>query len=138
MSRETIAAAPANFRFARHAPGSKLIEKSAAVVFHGGNGTMYQALAGGVPMLALPSHLEQQVSIAAGLREGFARQANCRRITGEKLLNEIERLIHEPSYKFNAMRFRQAVRSTRAPEIAAELLEKHVLGDTALRAAATR
>ena len=89
---------------------------------------MYQALAAGVPMLALPSHLEQGVSIAAGLREGFARRAVCRKITGEQLLNEIKRLLDDTSYRFNALRFRQAVRSSRAPELAADMLENHMMG----------
>ena len=70
VSEATMVAAPPNFRFARHAPGSKLLERSAALVFHGGNGTMYQALAAGVPMLALPSHLEQDASIAPGCARG--------------------------------------------------------------------
>lgn len=125
VSAETIAHAPANFRFAYHAPGSAILRRSAAMVFHGGNGSMYQALAAGVPMLALPSHLEQHASIAAGLREGFARCHSARRISGRQLLDEIETLLTERAYRANAWRFQEAVRGANAAATAASLLEEH-------------
>lgn len=136
VSDEGMKAAPKNFRFARHAPGSRILEHSSAVVFHGGNGTMYQALAAGVPMLALPSHLEQHVSIAAGLREGFARQHSSRNITGDELVKEIEHLLKDPLYKINAWRFRNAVRNAGAASKAADILETHMTGIAQRRKAA--
>ncbi len=136
VSQDTMDAAPRNFRFAHHAPGSKLLERSAAMVFHGGNGTMYQALAAGVPMLALPSHLGQEASIAPGLREGFARRANCRRIIGEDLVKEIDLLVSDPSYRSNATRFSHAVRTAHASEVAVDMLERYVMGGSRIRSAA--
>lgn len=123
VSDATIACAPANFRFAYHAPGSAILRSSAAMVFHGGNGSMYQALAAGVPMLALPSHLEQHASIAAGLREGFARCHSARHISGRQLLREIETLMSENSYHANAWRYQEPVRNANAAKTAAAFLE---------------
>lgn len=125
VSSETIAAAPSNFRFAAYAPGSKLLEHCAAMVFHGGNGSMYQALAAGVPMLALPSHLEQHASYRVALREGFGRKGSARRITGEQLLREIDTLVHDPSYRTAAWRQRGPVLHANAAEKAASILEEH-------------
>lgn len=125
VSQETIDRAPANFRFAAYAPGSKLLQHCAAMVFHGGNGSMYQALAAGVPMLALPSHLEQHASFRPAIREGFGRKASARKITGEKLLAEIDLLVNDPSYRTNAWRHRGPVLHANAAQIAAKLLEKH-------------
>jgi len=126
VSAETMARAPKNFRFTDYAPGSRLLEHSAAMVFHGGNGTMYQALAAGVPMLALPSHLEQHVCFSVALREGFGRKANARKITGERLLREIEILLNDPAYRTSAWRHRNAVRHSDGHRKAADLLEAHV------------
>lgn len=125
VSEETIASAPANFRFADYAPGSKLLQHCAAMVFHGGNGSMYQALAAGVPMLALPSHLEQHASFNAAIREGFGRKASARKITGEQLLREIETLLDDPNYRTAAWRHRGAVLHANAAQKAANLLESH-------------
>lgn len=128
VSPETIAMAPANFRFADYAPGSRIMAHCRAVVYQGGNGTMYQALAAGLPMLALPSHLEQRVCSAIAVREGFGMVRNVRRITGPDLLAAITTLANSPAYRANAWRFREAVRHTRATGHAADLLETHARG----------
>lgn len=125
VSQECIDRAPANFRFAAYAPGSKLLQHCSAMVFHGGNGSMYQALAAGVPMLALPSHLEQHASFVPALREGFGRKASARKITGERLLQEIDQLVMDPSYRANAWRYRGPVLHSNAAQSAAQILENH-------------
>lgn len=125
VSQDTIDRAPANFRFAAYAPGSRILEHCTAMVFHGGNGSMYQALAAGVPMLALPSHLEQHASFTPALREGFGRKGSARKINGEQLLAEIRHLVENPSYRANAWRHRAAVLHTNAAQTAARLLEQH-------------
>lgn len=136
VSEEGMALAPDNFRFATYAPGSKLLEHSSAVVFHGGNGTMYQALAAGVPMIALPSHLEQIVGMRVLKREGFGLMGNSRRITGEKLLQEIQQLIENPKYRANAWRFRNAVSHSNGAALGAGILVNHAQsGVRAVRAA---
>lgn len=115
--------APPNLRVARYAPGSKLLEKSTALIFHGGNGTMYQGLAAGVPMIALPSHVEQVHSFKAARRHGFGVQGSARRISGEALLRKLDHVLETPSYRAAAMSFRDAVRDADGPGTAAGLLE---------------
>ena len=123
VSEACMKRAPSNFRFANYAPGSRLLDVSEAMVCHGGNGTMYQGLASGVPMLALPSHEEQKIGTKKIIAEGFGLGGNVRRITGKQLLAKIDRLVEDPSYRANAWRFRSAVRHANAAERAADLLE---------------
>lgn len=123
VGEECIRRAPKNFRFATYAPGSKLLELSQAIVFHGGNGTMYQGLASGVPMVALPSHEEQKISAGKMIEHGFGVKGNVRRITGKQLLDKIDQVTSDPAYRANAWRFRSAVRHSNAAEHAADLLE---------------
>ena len=125
---ETMAMAPPNFRFTTYAPGSKLMERCKAVVFHGGNGTMYQALAAGLPMVALPSHLEQEECVKILLQQNFGIRCCSRKITGESLLETIEAVLMNPSYGQATSSFRDVVRHARATERAASLLIQHAQG----------
>jgi len=52
-------------------------------------------------------------------------------ITGEKLVKEIDRLVNDTSYRFNAMRFR-ACRPYQQKQLKwpPDMLERHVLGDS--------
>lgn len=124
---ETRAMAPPNFRFARYAPGSALLRHSQAMIFHGGNTSMYQALAAGVPMIALPSHLEQEVAFSHALREGAGLRLSARKTSGERLLAALDRVIHEPAFRRAAGRFAKGVRESQGAAAAAELLEAHAL-----------
>jgi UDP:flavonoid glycosyltransferase YjiC (YdhE family) len=136
VSEEGMAMAPDNFRFVKYAPGSKLLEHCSAMVFHGGNGTMYQALAAGVPMLALPSHLEQLVGSRVLKREGFGMLGASRRITGPQLLKKIDLLVHDVRYRINAWRFRNAVLHSKAPAKAADILIAHARKHARIRSVA--
>jgi len=122
VSEETIAAAPENFRFATYAPGSKLLQHCDAMIFHGGNGSMYQALSQGVPMIALPSHLEQQVCVSIMKKEGFGLERCARRCNPADLKEALELVLEDPSYRERARAYRPKVRDARAAEKAAMLL----------------
>ncbi|MBI1319056.1 MAG: hypothetical protein GC168_08920 [Candidatus Hydrogenedens sp.] len=123
VSEACMQRAPKNFRFTDYAPGSKLLDKSAAMIFHGGNGTMYQALAAGVPMLALPSHEEQKINAGKMISEGYGLRSNSRRTTGKQVLAQLDRLLHDPSFGANAWRFRRAVKRSEGAVFSADLLE---------------
>jgi len=125
VSERVIQEAPPNFRIADYAPGSKLVEKSCALIFHGGNGTMYQGLAAGVPMVALPSHLEQAHSFRAALTNGLGLQLSSRRVRGDRLVRALTRVLEEPSYRAASASFSEAVRRANGPAAAADLLERH-------------
>jgi UDP:flavonoid glycosyltransferase YjiC (YdhE family) len=69
-----IGAAPANVFVEKYARGEPLMRASGAVVSHGGNGTVYQALSCGVPVIGFPSIFDQEINmqrvcaLGAGLR----------------------------------------------------------------------
>lgn len=122
VSEATMAAAPANFRFATYAPGSKLLQRCDAMIFHGGNGSMYQALSQGVPMVALPSHLEQQVCVSIMKKEGFGLERCARRCSPTELRKSLEQILGDPRYRDNARAYRDKVRNANAAKKAASLL----------------
>lgn len=124
---ETIAAAPENFRFSEYAPGSKLLEHSKAMIFHGGNGSMYQALAAGVPMVALPAQLEQRLCARIPVQHGFGLCLSARHSTGTQIWAATERLMGEASFKQRAMHFQDRVRKTQATDTAARIIEEEAV-----------
>lgn len=126
-SPETIAAAPDNFRIAEYAPGSELLEHCQGLIFHGGNGTMYQALAAGVPMVGVPTHLEQRVNFRIARRHGFGVQLGARGINGDRLVRALQRVMEDPSYRENARKFSEAVKTSDGARAAADIIERTAL-----------
>lgn len=53
-----------------------LLKKSALMICHGGNGTMYSGIVNQVYMLCLSSHFEQEWNIDALAQAGFGKSAN--------------------------------------------------------------
>jgi UDP:flavonoid glycosyltransferase YjiC (YdhE family) len=63
-------ALPSNVFLAPYAPGAALMARADVCVNHGGNGTIYQALAAGVPVVGVPTHADQQVQLQLCERAG--------------------------------------------------------------------
>jgi UDP:flavonoid glycosyltransferase YjiC (YdhE family) len=124
---ETIAMAPSNFRIAKYAPGNDLVKLCRALIFHGGNGTLYQGLAAGLPMIGLPSHLEQKISFEVATRNGFGIGFPARSVSGKQLVTALDRIIEDPSYRQNAQRFAEAVKSHHGAREAADIIERTAL-----------
>lgn len=51
---------PANVRMAQFLPGGEVMKRADLVIFHGGAGTAYQAIAAGTPGIIIATHLEQE------------------------------------------------------------------------------
>ncbi len=62
-----------NVRVAEFLPGAQVVERAALVIGNGGSPGSYQALAAGVPVLALPSNLDQHLMAQALASLGCAR-----------------------------------------------------------------
>jgi len=106
------------------------MSKCRALIYHGGNGTMYQALAHGVPMIVLPSHLEQELSARIAIRHGFGMRMSPRWLRAEKLVRKLDQILHEPRYREAAERYTQPTRASRGAERAADLAEQLVFHGT--------
>ena len=69
-----LGSVPDNVFVEKYANGQALLDVSDAVISHGGNGTIYQALSRGVPIVGFPSIFDQEINmqrvtaLGAGLR----------------------------------------------------------------------
>lgn len=128
VSEETIQNAPDNFRFTKFAPGSELLKHCRAMIFHGGNGTMYQALASGVPMVAVPSHIEQGVNARMGKKAGFAIRVRPWTGFAYRIAHAVTRAIEDPKYRTVAERIAETIDPQAAPKTAANIMVGYATG----------
>jgi len=103
---------PANVRVERWIPQADLMPHVAAMVCHGGSGTVTMGLAGGVPMAVVPLFADQPWNaervdaVGAGLALGGGPQAA---IAG--LRKAVVRLTGDPSYRSTAQRIATEMRA---------------------------
>jgi UDP:flavonoid glycosyltransferase YjiC (YdhE family) len=126
LPKDTEAMAPDNFLFADYAPGDEIIKHCKALVFHGGNGTMYQALAAGVPMIALPHTEEQDINARLCDLHGFGKRLKPRHGVGERLILSLDEIIENPGYTEAARHYAELIQASPGVERAADIILESV------------
>ena len=84
---------PAGVRHAAYVPFSALLPRVAALVHHGGIGTLAQGLAAGRPHLVMPMGFDQFDNAARLVRLGVGRVLRPRRFTGPAVARELAALL---------------------------------------------
>lgn len=113
---------PANVFACDFAPGTLLMEKSDLVVCHGGNGTIYQAMAAGVPIVGIPTLIDQDFNMARVVDLGLGFVVPERRFRTETLRAAIDEVLGEERYRARAREASAAVAEFDAPQTAAQLI----------------
>jgi UDP:flavonoid glycosyltransferase YjiC (YdhE family) len=88
---------PAGVRHFDYVPLSHLLPRSAALVSHGGIGTLSQALAAGIPQLVMPLAFDQFDNAARLERLGVAATLLPKRFRGPTVAAELARLLASPN-----------------------------------------
>lgn len=100
---------PENFHHAEFEPLEKLLSQSAAFIYHGGIGSLAQAIATGVPQLVMPMNLDQPDNAARIKKLGlgdFVLPRNFKpRLVADKLLG----LLSNPKVKETCQKYAQRV-----------------------------
>ena len=113
---------PDNFFVTDYAPGSKLMAKSDLVVCHGGNGTIYQAMQYGVPIIGIPTMHDQEFNLDRVEDLGIGIHLSELRFKPEHLVTAVERIMTQQHYQENARRYQQILASYDGPRKGAELI----------------
>lgn len=111
---------PENFRAIPLAPGIEMARRSDLVVCHGGNGTVYQALSVGRPILAIPRFYEQEFNVNRIMRLGLGR--GLWETTARALREAIYSVLNDPGYRLRAERFSTVFRELNAVQTAGRLI----------------
>jgi UDP:flavonoid glycosyltransferase YjiC (YdhE family) len=87
---------PASFRVADYVPGDLVARQARFVVNNGGSSGMYQALAAGVPVLGIPSNLDQYLSMQCLTRAGAGLQLRSASLRPEQVRRAAQQLCEDP------------------------------------------
>jgi UDP:flavonoid glycosyltransferase YjiC (YdhE family) len=106
-----------------YAPQLELLRRATAVVTHAGMNTALEAMANGLPMVAIPV-CNDQPGVASRLAHvGVAEVVPARRANPTNLRAAIIRVLRDPSYRAASVRMQQLIRSGPTLEQTSELIE---------------
>jgi MGT family glycosyltransferase len=124
LNPEEFGALPDNFIVKSFFPGSTVLKYSHAMICHGGNGTIYQALEAGRPIIAIPTHIDQRASAYLMEKQGAGLVIQPDHM--DKLLPALKKLLSTPSYKENAERMKGVLKNQDGAKTAARLIVEHL------------
>ncbi len=117
------AALPAHARHFTYIPFSQVFPRCAAVVHHGGIGTLAQVLAAGVPQLVMPMGHDQPDNGARVRRMGVGDYLYPRQFTARKVAACLTRLVHSSAIRARCQHYKGLVAEQWEPGRVASFLE---------------
>jgi MGT family glycosyltransferase len=104
-------------------PGLRILEVADVIVCHGGNGTIYQALSKGVPVIGIPTMHDQWFNMerVEALQAGVMLSE--KRFSAPALRRAVERVLTDPVIRDGAAALQGAIAATDAPSTAARLID---------------
>jgi UDP:flavonoid glycosyltransferase YjiC (YdhE family) len=127
-----LADVPDNFYVTEYAPGSQLMAVSDAVVCHGGNGTIYQAMQSGVPIIGIPTMHDQEFNLDRVETLGIGIHLSEYSFKPEHLVDAVERIFSEGSYQQNADRYRAILADYDGPRRGAAEIDDYLRSEQAV------
>jgi UDP:flavonoid glycosyltransferase YjiC (YdhE family) len=106
-----------------YAPFSRLLPRVAAVVHHGGIGTLSQALAAGVPQLVMPMSHDQPDNAHRLVRLGVALRLYPRRFTADRVAAALRHLLRDAAVRAACAAAAARVRADRPAAVVFDTLE---------------
>jgi UDP:flavonoid glycosyltransferase YjiC (YdhE family) len=107
----------------RHIPQDAVLPHCAAVVFHGGSGTLLGALAHGLPSVLLPLGADQPTNARRCVELGAGVELDAVRATPDEIAAAVETVLSDPAYRRAAERVHSEIAALPGPERAVELIE---------------
>jgi MGT family glycosyltransferase len=120
----TTPPAPAHITVVPWAPLARLMPRAAAVVCHGGLGTVGSALAEGVPVVVAPITLDHPVMAAQVTAAGAGVEVDFAAATPGQLRAAVLAVLDDPTYRTGAGRIRESIRAAGGAGRAAALLRE--------------
>jgi UDP:flavonoid glycosyltransferase YjiC (YdhE family) len=125
---------PSNFFAARLIPRAAILRRALAMVYHGGSATTYQAIRHGVPMIAIPAHIDHDLNAQAVVAQGLGLSIFPHELTADGLRKAVDELVDSPQVARNLKRFQLILAKRRDPaEEGADLLLEYATRDNAAR-----
>lgn len=118
-----LSSVPDNIFVTDYAPGSEIMEKSDVVVCHGGNGTIYQAMSKGVPIIGIPTMHDQEFNLDRVSELGIGIHLSELKFKPEHLLEAVKIVLTDKKYRTNAEHYMNKLKMYNGSQRGAELIE---------------
>lgn len=115
---------PSNTIVVPTAPQLELLKKAVLCITHAGLNTALESLAQGVPMVAIPIAFDQPGVAARIAQHGVGEFLDLEDLTVDRLLQMVQKVLHNPSYRDRARHFQEIIAQTRGLDMAAGLIEQ--------------
>jgi MGT family glycosyltransferase len=115
---------PSNTIVVRVAPQIELLKRAALCITHAGLNTALEALAQGVPMVAIPIGYDQPGVAARIAYHGVGEFVEVGNLTVRRLLELIVKVRANTSYRDKARWFQKVLGETRGLDVAADIIER--------------
>ena len=105
--------------------GDLVMQESDLVICHGGNGTIYQALLHGKPIIGIPTIPDQKFNMRRVKSLGFGMSISLESFYDNPkiLIDAIKRVLSNPSYLANAVKFKKLLENYHGEKIGADCIE---------------
>lgn len=113
MGRARVRHKPPNAWVADYLPAEEAAGRSVLVIGNGGSATAYQALAAGVPMLGLPSNLDQYLTMSYLRQAGVGEFIRAGEATAGVIARAVSRLLQSPAHRRRAEALRTSIQDHR-------------------------
>ncbi len=120
---------PENFFVTEYAPGSKIMEKSDIVICQGGNGTIYQAMSQGVPIIGIPTSHDQEFNLQRVVDLGIGIELSELKFEPSHLVQAVETLLSDPTYREKSRQFAQILANYNSPQQGAQIIDGFLNGE---------
>ncbi len=114
---------PETILYRAYAPFSDVLPRAAALVHHGGIGTMAQGFAAGIPQLIMPMAFDQPDNALRATRLGVARWLQPKHFTADRVTVALGELLGSAAVARVGGEYRERLRGVNGVERAADLLE---------------
>lgn len=114
---------PKGVFMAEFLPALKILDRVNLVICHGGNGTIYQALSKGVPVIGLPTFFDQEWNSDRLQDLGLGKRISIYKFSEDKIIKAVKEIINCSEIKNNCLKFKEIILAYNAPKRCADLLE---------------
>jgi zeaxanthin glucosyltransferase len=115
---------PSNVIIVNTAPQIELLKRAALCITHAGLNTALEALAQGVPIVAIPIGFDQPGVAARVAYHGVGEFVEVGDLTAERLSDLVQRVQANPSYRERARYFQSVIARTHGLDLAADVIER--------------
>ena len=124
VSAEALGPVPSNTILVPKAPQLELLKRAALCITHAGLNTVLEALAQGIPLVAIPIGYDQPGVAARIAFQGVGEFVELGDLTVDHLHRHIRSVLDVPAYRERALYFQQVIANTHGLDLAAETVEQ--------------